>query len=172
MKKTKKYTNSLTVLTVLTACLVLSGCQSSEKEKAFLDLYPGIDFNQEIVLDTMSSSETNGNSAPWVELVLENHSSEIISYNSLEGTNLYTYSKEMKNWVQIKDQLQYFDKPDDDILYPKGTRNALYKAFVLASPDLDGYTAPVVVRVVAIGHQMSDGKPVGAYYDMILLPQQ
>ena len=120
----------------------------------------------------MSSSETNGNSAPWVELVLENHSSEIISYNSLEGTSLYTYSKETKEWVQIKDRLQYFDKPDDDILYPRGPKDTLYETFVLASPDLDGYTAPVVVRVVAIGHQTSDGTPVGAYYDSILLPQQ
>jgi hypothetical protein len=156
----------------LIACLVLSGCQSVENERTFLDLYPGVDFNNEVVLETMSSSETDGNFAPWVELVLENHSPEIISYNSLEGTSLYTYSKEMKEWVQIKDQLQYSDKPDDEIMYPKGTRNALYKAFVLASPDLDDYTAPVVVRVVAIGHQTSDGKTVGAYYDMLLLPQQ
>jgi len=168
----KTIRNVRVLFSALIMLSILSGCQSSEKEKTFLDLYPGVDFNQEIVLDTMSSSETDENSAPWVELVLENHSSEIISYNSLEGTNLYTYSKEMKNWVQIKDQLQYFDKPDDDILYPKGTRNALYKAFVLASPDLDGYTAPVVVRVIAIGHQTSDGKPVGAYYDLILLPPQ
>jgi hypothetical protein len=172
MDRKRSMKNSGRLFFAIIALLFLSGCQSSEKEKAFLDLYPGVDFNQEIVLDTMSSSETNGNSAPWVELVLENHSSEIISYNSLEGTNLYTYSKETKEWVQIKDRLQYFDKPDDDILYPQGTRNALYKAFVLASPDLDGYTAPVVVRVVAIGHQTSDGKLVGAYYDSILLPQQ
>lgn len=159
-------------MVVLLACLILSGCQSAEKEKTFRNLYPGVDFNREVVLVTSPTIDSDGNITPDSVLVLENHSSKIISYNLLDGTILYTYSQEKREWVLLKSLLHYYSKPTDDILYPKGTRNATYLTFIDAVPDLDGYTAPVVVRVVTIGHQLRDGKPVGAYYDWIMLPQQ
>jgi hypothetical protein len=172
MDRKRSMKNSRRLFFAIIALLFLSGCQSSEKEKAFLDLYPGVDFNQAVVLTPSSSIDSDGNVTPDGELILENHSSEVISFNSPEGTSFYTYSKEKKEWVQIKNKMHYLSIQDDDILYPQGTRNALHEAFVFATPDLDGYTAPVVVRWVTIGHQTSDGKPVGAYYDSILLPQQ
>jgi hypothetical protein len=172
MNQKRSIKNSRRFFFAIIALLFLSGCQSAEKEKAFRNLYPGVDFNQEIVLTPSSSIDSDGNVTPDSELILENHFSEVISFNSPEGTSFYTYSKDKKEWVQIKNKMHYLGLQDDDILYPKGTRNALHEAFVFATPDLDGYTAPVVVRWVAIGHQTSNGKLVGAYYDMVLLPQQ
>jgi hypothetical protein len=172
MNQRRSIKNSRRFFFVIIALLILLGCQSAEKEKAFRNLYPGVDFNREVVLVTSPAIDSDGNVTPDSVLVLENHSSEIISYNSLDGTILYTYLQEKKEWVQLKSLEHYYSKPTDDILYPKRTRNAIYLTFIDAVPGLNDYTAPVVVRVVAIGHQMNDGKPVGAYYDWIMLPYQ
>ena len=57
----------------------------AEKKKAFLNLYSEVDFNQEVELITSSSIDSYGNVTANSELVLENHSSKIISFNSPRG---------------------------------------------------------------------------------------
>jgi hypothetical protein len=170
MDRKRSMKNSRRLFFAIIALLFLSGCQSSEKEKAFLDLYPGVDFNQEVKLTTdpyMANSEDLGT---WINLIFKNQSTEVISFSLLDGTNIYTYSERSQKWVKLENQLEY--NPGEDILYPKGTAQAVTDKLVIFSPKTDNLHTPIVIRMVAIGHQISDGKPVGAYYDMILLPQQ
>jgi hypothetical protein len=163
MKKIKK------LIFVLILLLFLSGCQSSEKEKAFLDLYPGVDFNQEVDLVIDPSGTSAGYLGAEIDLLLENQSSKIISYSLLEGTSIYTYSEKYQKWVKLENQIEY--DPGEDLLYPKESKNKITIKGVFVAPKIYDYSTPIIVRIVAIGHQTNDGKLVGAYYDMKLVPQ-
>jgi hypothetical protein len=163
LKKSGKF------LVVLLACLILSGCQSGEKEQTFLDLYPGVDFNQEIDLVVDPSGANTGFLGSEIDLLLENQSSKIISYSLQEGTSIYTYSEKYQKWVKLENQIEY--EPGEDLLYSKESKDKLTIKGVFVVPKIYDYSTPIIVRIATIGHQTSDGKPVGAYYDVKLVPQ-
>jgi hypothetical protein len=104
-----------------------------------------------------------------IDLLLENQSSKIISYSLLEGTSIYTYSEKYQKWVKLENQIEY--DPGEDLLYPKESKNKLTIKGVFVAPKIYDYNTPIIVRIVTIAHQTSDGKPVGAYYDVKLVPQ-
>jgi hypothetical protein len=109
--------------------LILSACLPAEKEQAFFDLYPGAGFNQEVALVPDSMGTNSGYLGSWINLIFENQPSKVVSFSLLEDTSIYTFSERTHNWTKLENQLEY--NPGEDILYPKGTEQAVTDKLVV-----------------------------------------
>jgi hypothetical protein len=106
-----------------------------------------------------------------VNLILENKSDHFIHFTPGFNVQIFTYSSEMNQWIEIGNRISY--SGNDVVLYPKG--NNLYSVTLHdVLPDLSGPSSPKNLRIVVVGTIYRDNKAtneqVGAYTDVNWLP--
>lgn len=163
---------NLVAVSILSFLLILVGCKSAkvDKENAFQNLYPGIEFNSEIVLTENPVTKNLGYLGSEVDLLLINNSPEIITFKISEDVNIYTFSETKQEWIEVNNKFEY--SASEVIMFPPGI-GQIDNSLVFVWPEIYDFSTPIVLRIVAIGHQNYDEKNsimTGAYYDIELIP--
>jgi len=166
MKRNLVVTISLGIL------LILAGCQSlnMDKENAFQNLYPEVEFNREIVLTENPVAKNIGYLGSDVDLILVNQSSETITFQISKDVYLYTYSDRKQKWIEVNNKFEY--NSSEVIMFPPGS-GQIDNALVFVWPEIYDFTTPINLRIVTIGHVKNDeidSIKTGAYFDIDLVP--
>jgi hypothetical protein len=149
----------------------MTGCQNKpqDKETAFLKLHKGIDFNQDIILVEDPYAPNVGIIGSEIDLKLLNQSSKLVSYDLSKDVKIFTYT-DNKKWIQLKNIGTY--RSVEEKLLPGGVVS-ITSGLVFVYPEIEDQSKPIIIRVVAIGHSITDDeetKDVGAYFDSRLIP--
>jgi len=157
---------------ILSISLLLVGCRGAmlDKESDFQTLFPGIVFNNEIMLIENPVTENIGYIGSEVDLLLVNQSREIVTFLISEDVWIYTYSEKSQEWVVVHNKFEY--NASEVKMYPSGTEQ-INDALVFVWPDIYDKDNPIELRIVAIGHKsINDNETidVGAYFDIELVP--
>ncbi|MPM35314.1 hypothetical protein SDC9_81904 [bioreactor metagenome] len=161
-----------TLFLFLLSIILLSGCKglTKSKESAFLDIYQGIEFNNDMILAEDPLAPNNGYLGSEIDLVLQNKSTNEISIELSKDIQLFTYSDKQKKWIKLTNKFTY--SPGGAIIYSE-EENKISNALVLVWPEVYDFNTSISVRVVVIGHSKQIGgtlKDIGAYYDTNLIP--
>jgi len=157
----------------------LTGCTFNKnidtiKEKAFVALYPGIQFNDYITLQEFDSFRTK----------YERYSSDILVKNVADieilllmqtGIHIWVYNENDQQWKKVNDRGVWINL-SDKILYPgKNNRHDLDSFWIVPiNPNIGDIEEPTTIRVVFLGEVLSNnqqsGKKVGGYLDITYQP--
>lgn len=159
---------------LLSSCQVALFDSERKKDKAFSELYPGIEFNNEIVLDEDPIMINYGFIGSEVNLLLVNNSNNQVSFSISKDVDILFYSKKRNKWIEVINNYTYED--NSVIMYPKGGNN-LFDAQVYIWPEIYNTHEPIEIRIVAFGHRLENNdqyiineQTIGAYYDIELIP--
>lgn len=157
---------------VLISIFLIAGCQLSRgnKESAFLEIFPGVEFNNDINLVEYPISKNSGYIGDEVDLILVNQSNTTITFQISKDVSIYAYSEKSQKWLMVENQFKY--KAGEHTLQPSGS-GLKTDTLVLVWPEIYDYNTPIEIRIVAIGHKnISENKIIdtGAYYDIKLVP--
>lgn len=156
-------------ITFLAAC---SDHSISEKESAFRNLFPNVEFNKGFQI-SVDRNQINLKEGPFIFLGLENLSSSMIEFpRDDSGVSILTYSKAKNQWQEINNDITYITEKAPK-LYPRN-EGPLRFLGITVSPMIDNIDQDVDIRVVVTGTiseaQENIGKQVGAYIDITLTP--
>jgi hypothetical protein len=154
--------------------VILASCSNkikSDKETAFSELFPEVSFNKEF-RQTVVRNEINQKNGPSIYLRLENLSSSIIVFPEDFGVKIFTYSKEQKEWLELRNDSVYITNTIP-MLKPKNQGPLRFMGVPL-SPVIEGTGHEISIRIVVVGTVYEDDKATdrltGAYTDLTLSP--
>lgn len=163
------------LLLIIIFIMLIIGCSkeridSTDKELSFLEMYPNVEFNSQIVLEKDDNAPNHELIGSDVNLVLKNYSDQKIEFSISKNLEILCYLQAKKRWVSINNKMKYYGP--SVILNPQGT-NGITDALVNTWPEILNPQESITLRIVTIGQVINGayiGDEVGAYLDVTLQP--
>ena len=162
-----------TILLILISFITISCIDksTSRKEELFKRKVPIENINKKIRLSPWEPKKPRIGEP--IDLILDNKSSNIITFTRDYGLKIFTYEYDIEEWMTIENELIY--TPNENILlFPKSINKYKSREIVDLSPVIHDKEKPIFIRIVVIGNVINNGEitaeQVAAFTDILVSP--
>lgn len=175
----KQFHAALIFLFFIVFTMMIYGCQKEEPqdlpEAAFSKQYLDVHMNEFMELNFWQM-ETADENYQYIQLLLDNKSSELVRFENNFGVKIYQFNEESRAWEEVENNMNYFGNAiylapkGEQFNAPSGQQFISKKVVeVVVNPSMAYY--PDSIRVVVVGEvEVKDqsSQKVGAYIDIPL----
>lgn len=148
--------------------LFFAGCENKSQDQLFLEMFPGVEFNQEITLDEDPFAPNNFLIGSEVDLILYNQSDQVLEFSIADSIFIFQFDEKSHKWNEIDNEFNYHGPSIQ--MQPKDT-GGISDALIPVWPKITDAEKPVKLRIVVLSRALTqemDDRWYGAYYDFIL----